>query len=322
MKRTKKIMSEICYLGVDTSNYTTSLAIADNDGQVVANLKIPLSVKEGERGLRQSDAVFLHTKNLPEIFCEAEKYFSRYTPVAIGVSTSPRSCEGSYMPCFLAGKSAAYAIAKTMNVPLFELSHQNGHVMAAAYSGDMPEELLKKPFLAFHVSGGTTEALLVTPNACDFECEIIGGTKDINAGQAIDRTGVAMELKFPCGAELERLALEYNGKLPKPRISVKDGYCNLSGLENKALELYKKTENKNLVAAYVLDFVGSTLERMTEDIKTKYEDYPIVYSGGVMSCSILQNRLKKANTYFAKPEFSSDNATGVALLCRRHYLNR
>ena len=290
-------MIKPCFLGIDTSNYTTSLAIADEHGNIVANLKIPLSVKDGDRGLRQSDAVFQHTKNLPEIFSAAEDFLSEYKPLAVGVSTSPRSQVGSYMPCFLAGKSAAYAVAKSLGVPLFELSHQNGHVMAAAYSGGVREELLSKPFLAFHVSGGTTEALL-----------------------AIDRVGVAMGLNFPCGAELERLALGFDAKLTKPKICVEDGYCNLSGLENKALELYKQTDNKNLVAAYVLDFVGATLESITRDIKKKYGSYPVVYSGGVMSCSILQKRLKKENAYFAEPRFSADNAAGIALLCRRKYL--
>lgn len=313
-------MIKPCFLGIDTSNYTTSLAIADEHGNIVANLKIPLSVKDGDRGLRQSDAVFQHTKNLPEIFSAAENFLREYKPLAVGVSTSPRSQVGSYMPCFLAGKSAAYAVAKSLGAPLFELSHQNGHVMAAAYSGGVREELLSKPFLAFHVSGGTTEALLVYPDGVDFKCEIIGGTKDINAGQAIDRVGVAMGLNFPCGAELERLALGFDAKLTKPKICVEDGYCNLSGLENKALELYKQTDNKNLVAAYVLDFVGATLESITRDIKKKYGSYPVVYSGGVMSCSILQKRLKKENAYFAEPRFSADNAAGIALLCRRKYL--
>ena len=139
-------MSDICYLGIDTSNYTTSLAIADSNGEIVANLKIPLSVKTGERGLRQSDAVFQHTKNMPHIFCTAEEYLNKYSPAAIGVSVSPRSCEGSYMPCFLAGKSAAYSISKAMGIPLYELSHQNGHVMAAVYSSQMPIEFLCEPF--------------------------------------------------------------------------------------------------------------------------------------------------------------------------------
>ena len=322
MKRRIRQLSDICYLGIDTSNYTTSLAIADESGEIVANLKIPLSVKEGERGLRQSDAVFQHTKNMPEIFSLAEIYFEKYKPIAVGVSVTPRSCEGSYMPCFLAGKSAAYALAKSMKIPIFELSHQNGHVMAAAYSGKMPSELISNPFLAFHVSGGTTEALVVTPVGCDFKCDIIGGTKDINAGQAIDRVGVAMGFDFPCGVHLEKAALSNSVKVPKPNICVNNGFCNLSGLENKALQHYEETGNKELVAAYTLDFVGATLEKITYDIRARYENYPVVYSGGVMSCSILQNRLKKENCYFAEPKFSADNAAGIALLCRRHYLNQ
>ena len=315
-------MTESCYLGIDTSNYTSSLSIVDEQGFVVANLKIPLAVKSGERGLRQSDAVFQHTKNMPELFSMAEPYFEKYTPIAVGVSVSPRSCEGSYMPCFLAGKAVAHSMSKILRIPLFELSHQNGHVMAACYSGGAPKNLLEGPFLAFHVSGGTTEALLVKPNGSDFVCEIIGGTKDINAGQAIDRVGVAMGLAFPCGAELEKLALSCTDKIPHTNICVNDGFCNLSGLENKAVKLFEETKNSNLVAAYVLDFVGATLERITDSIKAEFPEYPIVYSGGVMSCSLLQKRLKKENTYFAEPKFSSDNAAGIALLCRRAFLSK
>ena len=322
MKLPKKAMADNCFIGIDTSNYTTSLAFVNQDGEVVANLKIPLSVKEGERGLRQSDAVFQHTKNLPDIFNLAEELFEKYRPVAVGVSTTPRSQDGSYMPCFLAGKASAYAMAKSLNIPLFELSHQNGHIMAAAYSGKVPDALLEKDFLAFHVSGGTTEALLVKPDSCDFKCEIVGGTKDINAGQAIDRVGVAMGLDFPCGPSLEKLALEYKGRVGKPNICVKDAYCNLSGLENKALELYRKTEDMGAVASYVLNFIGATLKRMTDDLKAIYPRHPRVYSGGVLSCSVLRDILGGENSFFAEPKFSADKAAGVALLCRRKYLSR
>ena len=313
-------MQRPCFIGIDTSNYTTSLSVVNEDGVMLDNFKIPLCVKEGERGLRQSDAVFLHTKNLPELFLKARERLAEYTPLCVGVSTTPRKAEGSYMPCFLAGKASAYAVASTVGIPLYEFSHQNGHVMAAAYSSEMPQELLKKPFLAFHVSGGTTEVLLVTPDKDDFNCELIGGTKDINAGQAIDRTGVYMGLKFPCGAELDALALQYEGRLKPTKISVRDGYCNFSGLENKALELYKRNNDKMETAAFVFEFIGATLEAITNDVLSKYGGYPILYSGGVMSSAVLQKRLKRENTYFARPEFSADNATGIALLARRRHL--
>ena len=314
-------MKQPCFVGIDTSNYTTSLAFCTEAGEIVANLKCPLPVKAGERGLRQSDAVFLHTRNLPILFEKAEPYFREFQPVAVGVSASPRTQEGSYMPCFLSGKAAAAALGASMGVPVYEFSHQNGHIMAAHYSSGAPEEVLQNPFIAFHVSGGTTEVLLVSPKDADFCCEIIGGTLDMNAGQAIDRVGVAMGLAFPCGPDMERLALARNEKKSKSlRVSVKDGKCNLSGLENRALKMFEETGDKEQTAGFVLDFIAETLAKITEQIKEQYPTLPVVYSGGVMSCSILQKRLAANNVYFAMPAFSADNAAGIALLTRRKHL--
>lgn len=315
-------MKQPCFVGIDTSNYTTSLAFCTEGGEVVANLKCPLPVKEGERGLRQSDAVFLHTRNLPILFEMAAPYFREYQPIAVGVSAYPRTQEGSYMPCFLAGKAAASALGASTGVPVYEFSHQNGHIMAAHYSSGAPETVLKRSFVAFHVSGGTTEVLLVSPSGADFRCEIVGGTLDMNAGQAIDRVGVAMGLAFPCGPEMERLALTKSSlKKTSLRVSVKDGKCNLSGLENRALKMFAETGDKEQTARFVLDFIAETLAKITEQIKEQYPTCPIVYSGGVMSCSILQKRLAGDNVYFAEPAFSADNAAGIALLARRMHLS-
>ena len=225
------------------------------------------------------------------------------------------------MPCFLAGVAAAKGLAVSHGIPCFEFSHQNGHIMAALISSGACEALLDKEFAAFHVSGGTTEVLLVHPNGTDFRCEIVGGTLDINAGQAIDRVGVSLGLSFPCGAALERLALAFEGKLHTPKCCVKDGYCNLSGLENMALDRQKKGASKEEISAFVLSFVGHTLLKLTESVQEKYPKIPIVYSGGVMSCSILKKMLAGDGRYFAEPAFSSDNAAGIAHLARRKYLN-
>lgn len=183
------------FLGVDTSNYTTSLALS-RDGGIVKNLKKLLDVKEGQRGLRQSDAVFAHTVNLPHLFVE----MGRISPAAVGVSVSPRDAEGSYMPCFLAGISCAAAVASTSGVPLYRFSHQAGHIAAALYSCGA-EPLIHGRFLAFHVSGGTTELLL----SDNMNITRLGGTKDISAGMAIDRTGVLLGMKFPAGKSLRQL---------------------------------------------------------------------------------------------------------------------
>ena len=316
-------MKKPCFLGIDTSNYTTSLAFCDPEGKIIANLKRSLLVKEGERGLRQSDAVFLHTKNLPLLYEEAKPFFEEYAPVAIGVSAYPRTVEGSYMPCFLAGKASACALGSALGVPVYEFSHQNGHIMAAFYSSGAPHSVIEKPFVAFHMSGGTTEVLLVHPKDGDFLCELIGGTLDMNAGQAIDRVGVAMGLSFPCGPQMERLALSEGIKRAKGlRVCVKDGSCNLSGLENRAIKLFSETGNKEETARFVLDFIAETLAKITENVKAKYPSLPIVYSGGVMSCSLIQGRLKNSGAYFAVPEFSSDNAAGIALLARTQHMQK
>ena len=308
------------YLGIDTSNYTTSVAACDDSGEVIANIKKMLDVKEGEKGLRQSDAVFSHIKNFPDISNQVRAEIGEFEISAVGVSTVPRDTEGSYMPCFLSGKAVAEMLAATHNVPISYFSHQAGHIMAALYSSGATDELILNPFVAFHISGGTTEALYVVPNSHSFDVEIIADTADISAGQAIDRAGVMMGLKFPCGKELEVLAYEYNGKLPKAKICVKDGKCNLSGLENLSQKLYKETNDKAYVSAYVLNFVAQTLVALTEQIREKYPDIPIVYAGGVMSNKFLKSKLSAFdNTYFAEPQFSADNAAGIAILTQRKY---
>lgn len=310
-----------CFIGIDTSNYTTSAAICTKEGEVVANLKMPLPVKAGECGLRQSDAVFAHVKNLPTLMQSLSKELQGMKPLAIGVSATPRPQEGSYMPCFLSGIAAAQSFAAAADIPLLRFSHQEGHIMAATYSAGAMHLLDAERFAAFHVSGGTTEVLLAAPHASGFDISLFAATADINAGQAIDRIGVMLGLDFPCGKELERLAQKNEKKIPKCRISVKDGYCNLSGLENMAKKLWEESGDASLVAAFTQQFVADTLIAMTNALDAGIPSLPIVYAGGVMSNRYLQSRLgERQNTFFAEPQFSADNAAGIALLCQKQFL--
>ena len=316
------IKKEACFLGIDTSNYTTSVAICDMDGTVIANFKQLLSVEMGERGLRQSDAVFSHIKNLPEMLSEVGEYLSERDILAVGYSAFPRDAEGSYMPCFLVGKNSAYAVSAGTGAAIYPFSHQNGHIMAALYSSGAMELMSVERFAAFHVSGGTTEILMVTPSKTSFSVEKIGGTADLNFGQGIDRVGVKMGLKFPCGREMEGLALKNTNKIRRFKISVNGLTCNASGLENQAVKLFEETGDMELVSASVFDFAGRTLLSLTEKLTEKYGEISVVYSGGVMSNSIIKNMLaERKNTFFAEPEYSSDNAAGIALLCRKKYLS-
>ena len=318
-------MRASCFLGIDTSNYTTSVAVADAAGEIVANLKAPLPVKEGERGLRQSDALFAHTKNMPGLMQTLrgvlqENGFSEIG--GIGVSTRPRSVEGSYMPCFLAGISTANAISAVTGAPIVEVSHQDGHIMAAMYSAGATQALSDVPFAAFHVSGGTTEMLYAQPGIDRFSVQLVGQSLDLHAGQAVDRIGVAMGMRFPCGPALEEAAAACTAKVPKPRISVKGCDCHLSGLENLALGLYGQTGDVSLTAAYTLDFIAASLLGMCEGMRERYGELPLLFSGGVMSNARIRQTIcaRHPKAYFAAPAFSADNAAGVALLCRRSLL--
>ena len=291
-------------LGVDTSNYTTSLSLV-RGGKVVKNLKKSVYVEEGERGVRQSDALFCHVKNLPVL---TEELGPIDDLEAVGYSARPRDAEGSYMPCFLAGELLARALAASRGVPVYAFSHQAGHLRAALYSAQA-ERLYGAPFLAFHVSGGTTELLLVKDGAI----EKIGGTADLTAGQCIDRIGVFMGLRFPCGAELEKLAAGV--KPPKVTPCVRGLSCNLSGLENKAKKMLDDGKSREETAAYVIAFIRLTLQKLTENAFEVYGKLPVLYAGGVMSCALIREDLEKRFfCFFADPAFSSDNAAGAALL--------
>ena len=313
------MMDEKVVLGIDTSNYTTSVSILTLDGELIANLKRPLPVKSGERGLRQSDAVFAHTINIPQLMTEARKLLRDKEIVAVGVSATPRNQEGSYMPCFLTGVACAESIAATVGVPLYRFSHQCGHIMATVYSsGNF--DLLNGEFGAFHISGGTTELVRVSPTENGFNTELIGGTADLNAGQVIDRIGVYLGMSFPAGPALEKEALKNINKIPRKKISSNGMTVNLSGLENMAIKLYQDTNNIPLTAAFVFDYIGRAVSAMLESYTEQYGNSTVVCAGGVMCNSIIKEMLSaKYDVCFAEPAMSADNAVGVAVLTQRAY---
>lgn len=303
-----------CYLGVDTSNYTTSLSFFDSEkGEVIQRKKL-LPVGKGQLGLRQADAVFHHTVQLPELFEQLKNDCDLSKVTAVGVSDRPCGDEGSYMPCFLAGISAATAFSAVNNLPLLRFTHQQGHIAAALFSAGRLD-LLKEKFIAFHVSGGTTQALLVEPdgeNIC--KTRLIASSLDLKAGQAVDRVGVMLGLDFPAGKELDKLACLCNEKI-KVRPVMRGCDCSLSGVENKCRKMLDDGESKEKIARFCIEYICASLDGMAGALFDKYGKLPLVFSGGVMSNSIISRRLgDKYGAFFAAPEFSCDNAAGTAIL--------
>ena len=306
------------YLGIDTSNYTTSVALYDPVGGGVFQQKKLLPVKDGALGLRQSDAVFSHVKQLGELVENLTSGWKTGSLEGVGVSVRPRDAEGSYMPCFLVGEMAAQSIAAVCRLPLRRVSHQDGHIAAALFSAGRLD-LIGSSFAAFHLSGGTTECLLVESGENQiFRISLIARSLDLKAGQAVDRVGGMLGLPFPAGRALEALALQ-SERTYRVHPSFKGEDCSLSGVENRCQRMLNQGEKPCDIARYCLDSILAVVERMTVRLKEKYGEIPIVYSGGVMSNSIIRTAItEKYGGYFAAPEFSSDNAVGVAVLAAVH----
>lgn len=306
-------MNKPYFLGLDTSNYTTSAAIYEPESSTVRHSRKLLPVGEGELGLRQSDALFHHVRQLPEVLSPLlEGRQSR--PLAVCASVTPRSLPGSYMPCFLAGSTVGQAMAQACGVPFYAASHQNGHLAAALWSAGRTD-LLDRPFLAFHVSGGTFEALRVRPSREEvFSPGIIAATLDISAGQLIDRVGKMLGLGFPAGPRVEELARE--GKWEKrvtPTFRGRD--CCLSGMENKARRMLEQGTAPEDLCRFILVYLAAVLCRMAEDAIAEAGEQPIVFSGGVMSNGILREELsRRFQCCFGEREYSSDNAAGAAVI--------
>ena len=300
-------------IGIDTSNYTTSIAYFDGKNGVNCSKLLP--VKQGELGLRQSDAVFAHIKSLPELSGRLFSDVQVGKITAVGVSTRPRAVEGSYMPCFMVGYSHAKMMSAMLHVPLVEVSHQQGHVAASLWSAGRLD-LMDQPHLAWHLSGGTTELLLVEPEGKNVTCTKIGGTSDISAGQLIDRTGQLLELPFPSGKHLDALSTEatmsevFKVKCPGMTFS-------MSGVQNKVQQFHEEHGVPAETAAYALRCVAQAVLLATNNARKEYPGLPVVFSGGVASNSLLRRVIAPLNPIFSEPQYSTDNAMGVAVLAHR-----
>jgi N6-L-threonylcarbamoyladenine synthase len=306
-------------VGIDTSNYKTSAAVVDENGEILFNHQQLLNVKKGERGLRQSEALFQHVQNLPPVF---EELFKTEMPDgsglirdhigAVSVSTRPRPVEGSYMPVFTAGHGYARALAAGLGVPLYEFSHQEGHIEAIRHYSELRDV---NPLICFHFSGGTTEAILVDGD----NSEIVGGSRDLAYGQVLDRIGVALGLEFPAGDAMDKIAMSSQGhRQIFTKIKVKDGYVNLSGIETQGQRLLREYPQMELLDD-LFETVSESIMEMTLQLSSKYDIHNFIYAGGV-SCSrymrqfLSEHLYRDLNIAFGKNELSSDNAIGVALL--------
>lgn len=336
-------------LGIDTSNYTTSVAVVSREQQLLFDQRTVLKVAEGERGLQQSAAVFQHLQNLPGLLTAALTAYPEIRCVCY--SAKPRPMEGSYMPVFRAGEGFAQTVAAAMKVPSVAATHQEGHIMAGLWSaGFRPTG----PFLVMHLSGGTTDLLHVEPVKRGFAIKALGSSSDLHAGQFVDRIGVKMGLPFPAGPALEILARGAKGdgetalagqshtENPMgtaPAISGKEaemssyslqlpssvsGYTiSFSGPCSAAERQIGRGADPVWVAFAVFRCVANSVEKVLKKAMAETGLREVLFVGGVAANQLIRQRLidrlspsslRNVRLYFAGSDYSRDNAVGIGLL--------
>lgn len=301
-------MKNKCILGIDTSNYRTSVALVDTNNNIISSRRELLEVKKGERGLQQSVALFQHIKKLPELIDSLN--LNQYNIVCVACSTRPRAVEGSYMPVFLAGQTVAKSISSALGVPLYEFSHQDGHIAAANMGLSLDR------YIGFHFSGGTTECLLCENDSY----QLVGGSLDLAIGQVIDRVGVKMGLSFPAGAFLDEMVLESSENYSITPVKVKDGYFNLSGLETQLMKLIEESACHEDIATITFQQIVMIINKVMDQLYEKYGVDDFIFAGGVSSSQYIRNHIdKKYRLHFVPEELSGDNAVGIALLGGKAY---
>lgn len=304
-------------LGIDTSAYTTSIALVDaKTYEIAADKRRVLSVPLGQKGLRQQDAVFQHLKNFQELYGEINAEFKNISTVA--VSSRPRNVDGSYMPVFTVGQNYGKIIAKTLNCSYIEYSHQENHIAASLIE---QYKDINDNILAIHISGGTTEFLSVKKSKKGYLSEIVGGSKDITFGQLIDRMGTSMEFPFPCGMHMEKLIanipIAENLKLP----AIKgDTFINLSGMENYFNNLFLLNKySKEVIIFSLFKYIADCMLHIIKKIQSEHKFKTIIITGGVASNKIIREFILNGlegefKVILPSRENSSDNAVGLAYL--------
>ena len=316
-------MKKEVYLGIDTSCYTTSLFFMDRKGQPVADVRQILKVKPGGCGLQQSEMLYQHTRNLPELMEDAAKGHE-FSLQGIGVSSKPRPREDSYMPAFLAGLGFARSVSALYKIPLWQISHQENHLEAAVWSANGPEA---DRFLFLHASGGTTDLLLVekrfVKEVFNYTLTEAGCSLDLHAGQFVDRIGVALGLGFPAGPALEKLAEQHSEIMEIP-VSVHKTKVSFSGPCTWVLRAIEKDQATAVnLAAGVQWALAETFVRMIRNGAAEYNVKDVILAGGVCANRWIRNHIEEKlakrsiRTWMPENRYSGDNASGCAAYARR-----
>ena len=314
-------MKRILTLGIETSCDETAAAILSGGREILSNVistQIPVHQKFG--GVVPEIASRRHIVNIMPVIDEAinKAGVELHEINQIAVTYGP-----GLVGALLVGVSAAKTLAFALKIPLIAVNHLEGHIFANFLSSPN----LEPPFLALVVSGGHSSLIkMISYN----EFELIGQTRDDAAGEAFDKIARVMNLPYPGGPQIDKLAKEGNpNAIDFPRAKVSDFDFSFSGLKSAVLNYLNTAQmkgeeiNKADVAASFQKAAIDSLVDKTIDAAKKFKMNKIVLAGGVAANSSLEENLRELcesngmEFFFPSKILCTDNAAMIA--CRGYY---
>ncbi|MGB3947084.1 MAG: tRNA (adenosine(37)-N6)-threonylcarbamoyltransferase complex transferase subunit TsaD [Bacteroidia bacterium] len=326
----------IIILAIESSCDDTAAAVL-KDGKILANIVSSQNVHKLYGGVVPELASRAHQQNIIPVVDLALKTANvdKKELSAVAFTRGP-----GLMGSLLVGTSFAKAFALGLNIPLIEVNHMQGHILAHFIESvtDNENNPIKKPqfpFICLTVSGGHTQIVLVTDF---FEMKILGETIDDAAGEAFDKAAKIMGLPYPGGPLIDKYAKEGNPnayKFSKPNIpnfnysfsGLKTGFMNFINNET-AKNPHFVEENKNDICASIQHTIIDILLNKLEKVAQEYNIKQIAIAGGVSANSGLRNALsQRVNTlnwevYIPKFEYCTDNAAMIGITGYYKYLKQ
>ena len=308
---------DVYILAIETSCDDTSVAVLKNK-KVLSNIVSSQKIHKIFGGVVPEIASREHDRLIVPVLNEAikESKIKLNDIDAVAYTRGP-----GLLGSLLVGTSFAKSLAFSLNIPLLEINHMQAHILSI-YIDDNPEKP-KFPFIALTVSGGHTQLVVVNS---PFDFVEIGTTLDDAAGEAFDKSGKIMNLDYPAGPKIDKLALKGDiNKFKFPKPDVKGLNFSFSGL---------KTNFKNFISNQADDFVQNNINDLCASLQStiveilidkivkardQYHINEFVICGGVSANSYLRKELKglmeseSIKTYVPKINYSTDNAAMIGI---------
>jgi len=321
-------IKNIYILGIESSCDDTSASVLCND-KILSNVVANQKIHKEYGGVVPELASRAHQSNIVPVVDQAlsKAGITKEELSAIAFTRGP-----GLMGSLLVGTSFAKSLAFGLDIPLIDVNHMQGHILAHFIDEDGFEKP-PFPFIAMTISGGHTQIVKVNDY---FDMEVIGETIDDAVGEAYDKSGKILGLGYPAGPEIDKLAQNGNPKafkFTKPKVDglnfsfsgLKTGILYFVQRETKNNPYFIKENLANICASIQYTIIGILMDKLKLAVKQTGVNH-IAIGGGVSANSGIRKALKDAEqkfgwaTYIPKFEYTTDNAAMIAIVGYLKYL--